>query len=306
MKNLSEISSVRLRDLEIFNEVARARSIREAARRLGSTSGQISKSVQNLERLIGIKLFRRSVSGVLLTSQGSEMQSIVQEVLDNSQRIEQLAHGGSRRLAKNLAIAGTAFLNTHFITPIVCELSASMPEMAFRFLDLAPDQIVAAGLRGGFDLAVHFDPLSWPSTWETRPLGKSSWKLCARPEHPLRARPPLKQILEYPFVVPTYWTSEGLITGNDRFPLPFSKRRRGFETATAEAAIPILFKTDHVAFLPSVLVDSYLKSRQLREIKCHEVEPVERKLFLSAKSDTVPHLVFQRMIAGMSASLEGK
>lgn len=65
---LGEIASIRLRDLEIFAEGARARSIREVARRLLSTPSQVSKAIQNLERLVGTKLFKRSVAGVVLTS----------------------------------------------------------------------------------------------------------------------------------------------------------------------------------------------------------------------------------------------
>jgi DNA-binding transcriptional LysR family regulator len=43
----SEIGSIRLRDLEIFIEVARAHSIREVARRLELTSGQVSKIIES-------------------------------------------------------------------------------------------------------------------------------------------------------------------------------------------------------------------------------------------------------------------
>jgi DNA-binding transcriptional LysR family regulator len=137
---LGDIAAIRLRDLEVFEEVARARSIREAARRIGSTSGQVSKAIQNLERLVGTKLFKRSVSGVLLTSQGAELQAIVQELLVNGERIESLLSGKNKgKFAKVLAIAGTAFLNTHFTTPLVCRHANLWPPTTFRFLDLAPD-----------------------------------------------------------------------------------------------------------------------------------------------------------------------
>src|SRR5205823_4500901 len=109
--------------------------------------------------------------------QGTELHAIVQELLASGERIESLLSGRSKtKFTKTLAIAGTSFLNTHFATPIVCRFAKLTPT-TFRFLDLAPDQIVAIGLRGGFDVAVHFGSLSWPSTWATRSLGKSSWTL---------------------------------------------------------------------------------------------------------------------------------
>lgn len=64
------ISSIKIRDLEIFLEVSRAKSIREVARRLNTTPGNVSKTIQHLEAKLGTKLYKRSVSGVLLTAQG--------------------------------------------------------------------------------------------------------------------------------------------------------------------------------------------------------------------------------------------
>lgn len=302
---LGDIAAVRLKDLEVFEEVARVRSIREAARRIGSTSGQVSKTIQNLERLVGTKLFRRSVSGVLLTSQGSELHVVVQELLASGERIESLLSGKSKTdFARVLAIAGTAFLNTHFTTPIVCRFAGLWPPTTFRFLDLAPDQIVAVGLRGGFDLAVHFGNLSWPNTWTSKRVGKSHWVLCGRVGHPISKRPSLKQILEYPFVVPTYWTPEGLVRGNDQFPVPISKRKTGYETATADAAVPILLETDQIAYLPDLLARPFFQSGALRELKTDEVSPVEKELLLSAKADVVPAAIFDRLSQKMSENLK--
>jgi hypothetical protein len=115
----------------------------------------------------------------------------------------------------------------------------------------------------------------------------------------------VKQILEYPFVVPTYWTVEGLVRGNDQFPLPISKRKAGYETATADSALPILLETDQIAFLPDLLVRPSIQKQLLRELKTDEIPAVEKELLLSAKSDVVPATVFDRLSAKMSESLKG-
>lgn len=285
---LDEISSIRLRDLEIFEEVSRARSIREVARRLGTTSGQISKTIQSLEKRIGTKLFKRSAMGVLLTSQGVEFRAIAKELLTNGEKIEGLISGRRKSgLTKIVAVAGTSFLNTYFTTPVVCALQGHQPSTIFRFLDVAPDQIVPVGLRGGFDIVVHFGQLSWPGTWVTSKLGKVRWTLVAKNDHALSTKVTLAQVLEYPFVVPTYWTSEGLVRGNDQFPVPLSKRKTGYETATADAAVPIVLGTNHLAFLPALLVRPFLQSKQLKEIKIDRFSSVEMELHLSLKSDVV-------------------
>ncbi len=302
---LGELSNVRLRDLEIFEEVARARSIREVARRIDSTSGQISKTIRNLERVVGTKLFKRSVSGMLLTSQGNELHAIVRELLLSGERIGRLASGTAKsRFAKVIAICGTSFLTTHFTTALVCENSSAWPATVFRFLDLAPDQMIAVGLRGGFEMAVHIGVLAWPSTWCTNHVGKTKWILTCRADHPIGKQPGLKQILDYRFIVPTYWTQEGLVKGNDQFAVPLAKRKSGFESATADAAIPIVLHTDQLAFLPDILVRPAIREGRLREITCDEVPHVEKDLYLSAKSEAVPDVVFQTISEKMRDALK--
>lgn len=303
---LSEIGHLRLRDLEVFVEVARAKSIRQVARRLRTTSGQISKIVQNLEKRLGSKLFRRSTSGVLLTSQGVEVLELAKELLESGEKIEGvLSHAGGKRSSKILAIAGTSFLNTHFCAPLTCLTAESFPHLRFRFLDLAPDQIDIVGLRNGFEIAVHYGAISWPKTWISKRLGKSKWLLCCGSHHSLIKRPTLKQILDYPFVIPTYWTNERLVQGNDQFPIPISKRKIGFETATADSAVAILIATEQIAFLPSLLVNPFIARGELREIRCAEIPLVENEVYLSVKSDVVPDAVFQALSVQMSRALKG-
>jgi DNA-binding transcriptional LysR family regulator len=299
---LEELASVRLKDLEAFVEVARAKSIREAARRLGTSSGQVSKVVQNLERRLGGSFFKRSASGVLLTAQGAELHVLAQELLATGEKMAGVLAGkGKRKYQRVLAIAGTAFLNTYFTAGIVGKMvGAQESEMVFRFLDLAPDQFVPVGLRGGFELVVHFGNLAWPNTWTSKSLGRSRWTLCVRQDHPVGKAPTLKSILEYPFIVPSYWTNDGLAFGNDQFPIAMSKRKTGFETSTADAAVSILRDTNQVAFLPDILVRPFIRAHQLRELRPSEIQVVEKELFLSVKSDSVPSSIFRDLSERMT------
>lgn len=233
------------------------------------------------------------------------MLGFAKEILERGEQLEgALSHSRSGKASKILAIAGTSFLNTHFCAPLACLAAESFSPLRFRFLDLAPDQIDTVGLRNGFEIAVHYGAISWPKTWVSKRLGKSRWKLCCAPHHPLPKKPSLRQILDYPFVVPTYWTNEGLVHGNDQFPLPLSKRKAGYETATADSAVPILMATQQVAFLPSLLVKSFLERGVLREVRCLDIPRVEREIFLSVKSDAVPDSVFQSLSRLMGDALK--
>jgi DNA-binding transcriptional LysR family regulator len=299
-----DISSLKLKDLEIFLEVNRAKSIREVARRMNLTPGQISKSIQQLEAKLGTKLYKRSVSGVLPTTQGSELLEIAQDFVDSGERIKQLISGqGKTKLTKTITIASTSFLNTHLTTVAACQYSQHNPNSLFRFLDMAPDQLVPIALRGVFEVAVHYGHIPWPTTWTSEKVGKSKNVLIARADHPLPKKPTLKQVMEYPFVIPTYWTQEGLVRGNDQFPVAVSKRKGGFETATAHAALPIILNTDQLAFVPEILIRADVENKNLRVITCPEIATVERDVYLSVRSDLVSDSMFKGLADRISKNL---
>ena len=293
-QQLKQFESIKIKDLQIFHEVAKAKSIREASRRFGITSGQVSKCVQALEKRVRQRLFKRSAQGVLLTDTGSEFLAMIEEILVSSQKIESLIEGRKKTDPnKTIAVAGTSFLSTHLFSGSVSSLNSSYPNYSFRFLDFAPDLLIPMGLRGAFEVAVHFEKVSWPKTWETKRIGKSPWLLCAQPQHPLPKYSRIEQVLEYPFVVPSYWTSEGLTRGDDHFPMSFSKRKLGFETSTADAAVPVVMTTNQLAFLPKLLVMNLLKSGGLRQIQGSDIPVVERELYISVRSDLVPAKLFE-------------
>ncbi|WP_291159017.1 LysR substrate-binding domain-containing protein [Hyphomicrobium sp.] len=66
-----------LNPLRAFEAAARHKSIRKAAEELGVTSGAVSRQVKVLEEFLGIAMFRRSPSEVILTAEGEQYFQIV-------------------------------------------------------------------------------------------------------------------------------------------------------------------------------------------------------------------------------------
>ncbi len=302
MASKSGLSSLRIQDFQILHEAQRAKSVREVARRLNMTPGQVSKSIDKMETKLALKLFKRSASGVLLTGEGAALTEITSELLAQIEKIEGLParQAGQRQ---TVAIGSTSFLTTHFVTPITCRFASRYKDVSFRFLDLAPHQLVPAGLRGAFDVAIHYGRVAWPKTWTSERLGSSNWVLCVRHGHPLPSRASLAKVLEYEFVTPTYWTPEGLEHGNDQFPIPVSRRRTGYETATAEGAIPVLLATDQIAFLPALLAGPFVAKKMIRTLHCPEVKTIGRDLHISARSISVPNRLFLELKQALSSGL---
>lgn len=296
----NKLNGIRIRELEIFSAVAKAKSIREASRRLKISPGEVSKSIRNLERKLSLNLLKRSASGVVLSEYGTQSYKLMEEVLDHLTKIQSLSLKKATQYKKNYTIASTSFLITHLIAENISDTYQHDREISFRFIDLAPDLMVSSGLRSAFEIAFHFGSLDWPKTWDSQRLGSVEWVLCAKKKHPLQNKSSISNILKYPFIQPSYWTLEGLSYGTDHFPTQF-KRIKGYETATADAAIPILLNTDQLAFLPYPLIKNQLK--ELKILTTKEIKPVKKDLYLSVRSDLIPLTMQKKILQNFTNAL---
>ena len=107
----------------------------------------------------------------------------------------------------------------------------------------------------------------------------------------------------YPFVMPAYWSQEGLALGNDNCPVPMEKRLKGHETATAEAALQLVRVTDQLAYLPDILISTYESLGEVKKLKLRAAQSAPKTLYMSVRSDTVPDKLFQSMKQSVASLL---
>ncbi len=285
------IYDIRFRDMQILLELTRTKSIRDLARKLGTTPGQISKTIKNLEVKLGINLLNRSVYGIECTAEAADILPYLEGMQDLHQRIQ----GELKKESKEnvMHFASSSFVSTHLLPKIVPQYRTlkSIPTR-FRFIDLPPNQFVQVGLRNGFQLCVHMDPIDWPRTWTSIEVGHVNWDLCCRWDHPVAKKPTLERILKYPFVYPVYWSDEGIRFGDDGCPLSIRKRLRGDETATAAAAVEIVKLTDQLGFLPHIITDSLIEAKVLRKLTVPSWRVVRKPLYLTVKNDFIKQSAF--------------
>ncbi len=273
-----ETSEIKFKEIEILLELSRLKSIRELARRMNVQPGQITKSLQSLEKKTGKKLIERSSKGVQLSAQGME-------ILPHFLKIQKLMNEAIEEKASQLEqlnFASTSFFCNSLIPRLLKKLAR--PQDRFRILEMSPSQFVNSGLLGNFEVCIHTSKLDWPSTWVSQKIGSLQWLLCARRKHPIFEES--KDFLDYPFISPIYWTIEGTRIGNDLFPIPLRKRIRGHETSTAVAALQLLLKTDHISFLPSMVVLPELQKGRVRIITTN-LKEVHLDVYVSVRADRI-------------------
>lgn len=278
-----DLKSLSLYEIDLLVELVKTKSIRELARRQGVTPSQISKALRKLEQKAKARLVERSVHGVVLTHEGLRILPVFQDILA---RAESLAETGTGGQASVLAIGSTSFLVNHLLIPTLGR-SALAETSRLRFLEIAPDQFTNAGLRNAFEVAFHFGKLTWPGTWHQEKVADVKWSLCCRNEHPLAKKAVTeREALKYKFIVPSYWTQEGFALGNDGCPVPMQKRLRGHETSTAEGAMALVRATDHVAYLPEILIRTFADSGEVRRLEVRGWEEA-RPLYLTVRADLI-------------------
>lgn len=144
---------IKFRHLDAFSAIARARSFKVAAEQLNLTQPAISKTLKELEEILGVVVMERSRSGVALTSEGEVFLHFAE------QSTAALRHG-LRSIQSASNAAGVLKVGA---LPSVA--SALLPDAVLRFTAESPDTLVeihegphhdlTARLRsGGLDLVV--------------------------------------------------------------------------------------------------------------------------------------------------------
>jgi len=104
---------LRLHDLHVFFPVVKSGSMAKAATHLRVTQPAVSKSIGELEAVLGVRLFDRSTQGVTTTTYGEALMkcglSVFDELRQGIRTIESLADpaSGEVRIASLMTIAAT-------------------------------------------------------------------------------------------------------------------------------------------------------------------------------------------------------
>ena len=86
-----------LQHIKYAVEVQKTGSITQAAENLYMGQPNLSKAIRELEKSLGIVIFKRTSKGVLPTAQGEEFLRYAKSILDQVQRIEDLYHSSGER-----------------------------------------------------------------------------------------------------------------------------------------------------------------------------------------------------------------
>jgi LysR family glycine cleavage system transcriptional activator len=141
-----------LNTLVAFEAAVRCGTFARAARELGVTGPAVSRTIGRLELHLGMRLFRRTPSGVELTKDGDDLFSGVSQSFSDIERTVVRLKNKKRRRAIVLSVS-SAFA-THWFMPRLSEFQAHFPGEEIRF------ELMSGPLGGSVesaDIAMRFD-----------------------------------------------------------------------------------------------------------------------------------------------------
>lgn len=142
-------------DIQYFLEVARARTLTAAARRLQVEHSTVSRRIERLERSVGATLFDRRRDGYALTEAGQALLPSAEAMESAWLEAREEVVGGRIAVTGTVRIGVPEVFATRVIVPRLAPLLARHPELTLEFL-LLP-QLPSLAAREA-DLLITLDP----------------------------------------------------------------------------------------------------------------------------------------------------
>jgi DNA-binding transcriptional LysR family regulator len=192
---------ITLRQLRIFEEVARFSSISRAAKELHLTQPAVSMQVKQLEQQVGLPLLDQIGKRLFLTEAGIELRAHAQRFAAQTHELKTAMDGfrGLQRGFLGLAVVSTA---NYFLPPVIAKLNERHPGMRVSLQVANREAVLAALADNRTDLAITGEP---PQSEDlvAVPIRDNPLVVVAAPTHRLAQQSaiPFKQLAKETFVL---------------------------------------------------------------------------------------------------------
>ncbi|UES59795.1 LysR family transcriptional regulator (plasmid) [Roseibium aggregatum] len=151
-----QIGFDRLTGLIAFARAGSLGSYTAAARSLSVSPSAVSKSVQRLEKHLGVSLFTRTTRSLTLTNEGRDLHQRTLKLLRDAEEIEQIARAARSEPTGTLRIAASLPIGLHVIAPLLPRFRTLHQKVS---IDLRLSDHRVDLIEEGIDLAVRIGDL---------------------------------------------------------------------------------------------------------------------------------------------------
>jgi DNA-binding transcriptional LysR family regulator len=170
--------------IQAFVAIVEQESFQKAAGILHVTQTALTRRLQNIESLLGVKLIERTTRSVTLTPIGRGFLPQARRLLgDLAAALVEIRESG-KALRGDVSIACVPTMGVHYLPRIVREYSARYPHNRIRILDHASSDVADAVLRREAEFGINIAEPHHPEL-ESVPLLEDRFVLICRKDHAL-------------------------------------------------------------------------------------------------------------------------
>jgi DNA-binding transcriptional LysR family regulator len=263
--------------LETFLAVVTYGGFHRAAEALRISQPAVSARIKALEVSLGVKLFTRVHSNLLLSAAGKALRPVAEQLLRTVALARQSVHELQPSAGGTLNIAAALSICTYFLPDVMKHYQKANPKVLVNLRSGNSLQVLKMVLDGEVDIGVARS-LNHPEV-ETTTLRDDPLILVGHPSHAnaRQRKSRLEEIESWPLIFfdrgSSDWTlSQGLF------------RRAGLlpnvvlEVETIEAAKKMVERKLGLSFLPQIAVSQELRRGTLVAIEIVNAEPLRRNL----------------------------
>ena len=197
---------LKLRHLRAIDAVATHRSLLRAASALGISQPALTRSLQDCEAALGLKLFQRHARGVTATQAGEAVWETARRILAELGRLEEALDRLSSPISGTIALGALPVAAVGLLPGAMAALKASHPALVVRLVQGRTEELLPLLASGELDLVVGrlYEPLT-PDGFHRESLYDEPISVLAREGHPILEldNPPLDALSRYDLVLPT-------------------------------------------------------------------------------------------------------
>jgi len=253
-----------LNDVALFVQVVRSGSFAAAARRLGMPANSLSRRIQQLEQLLGLRLMQRSTRKLTLTDAGTTFyERCADQVEALAEAAQELSEGSQVPSGKVRVAAPADFFNV-FRMELIAEFLDAHPKVRLEFV-LSDER--ADLIEQGIDVAIRSGKVLEP-TLVARRIGTGRVTLVASPAY-LAARgmpESVEALANHDCVTLPHASGRAVwhLGGPDGAIEAHVAGR--FSANTAQALLKAVLAGLGIALLPAVMTSSHVRAGELTEV----------------------------------------
>lgn len=203
-------------NLKAFITVANSGSFSESAEQLHLTQSAISKRIAQLEHQIGKKLFDRIARQVTLTQAGTELLPRALRILQEYENALQAINDLSGEASGTLRLAISHHLGLHRLPPVLKQFAQQYPKVTLDIEFMDSEKAYEQVLHGQSEVAIITLALESHHNIHSQKIWNDPLRFICAQDHPLATltKPELKDLAEYPIILPGLNTYTGRIIQN--------------------------------------------------------------------------------------------